>query len=70
MANVEYDTCKATSMGSARIQKVHGNLMTNARNKTCKTLVLKMQGTKHSKQSYGYCKRINVQSNRMTNARS
>jgi hypothetical protein len=31
MANVEYDTCKVRSMGNARLQKVHGNRMTNAR---------------------------------------
>jgi hypothetical protein len=48
MANVEYDTCKVRSMGNARLQKVHGNRMTNARNKTCKTLIIKKQGKKHS----------------------
>lgn len=31
-------------MGNARLQKVHGNRMTNARNKTCKTLIIKKQG--------------------------
>lgn len=70
MVNVEYDTCKVRSMGNARLQKVHGNRMTNARNKTCKTLIIKKQGQKHSKQSYGNCKRINVKSNHMTNARN